>query len=106
MPEQEGHQGRTIYERVGALEQDMAVVKSDQVRFERVHEHSPNRLTKLEQQFEFQTKQLSSISESQDEMSDKVDKLGGKIAYGLGAAAVILALFDKVWPLITKGIGV
>lgn len=96
--------GRNIHERVGALEQDMAVVKHDQARFERIHELSPHRITKLEEQFSFQNKQLQAIGETQEQMSTKMDALGNKIAYGLGAAAVILALFDKVWPLLTKGI--
>lgn len=97
--------GRNIYERVGALEQDMAVVKSEHARFERLHDQSPHRITKLEEQFSFQNKQLQAIGETQEQMSNKMDALGNKIAYGLGAAAVILALFDKLWPLLTKGIG-
>lgn len=103
MPEQ-SDAGRNIYERVGALEQDMAVARHDLARLERTHETSPHRITKLEEQLTFQNRQLQSIGESQEEMSAKVDALGNKIAYGLGAAAVILAIFDKVWPLLTKGI--
>lgn len=95
--------GRTVHERVGALEQEAAVTRHRLNAFDREHGTSPTRLTKLEQQFEHQTRQLSSISESQDEMADKMDSMGNKIAYGLGAAAVILALFDKVWPYIAKG---
>lgn len=104
MPEQ-SDVGRNIYERVGALEQDMAVARHDLARLERTHETSPHRLTKLEEQFSFQNKQLQAIGETQEQMSAKMDALGNKIAYGLGAAAVILALFDKLWPLLTKGIG-
>lgn len=104
MPEHEGHQGRTIYERVGALEQDMAVVKSDQIRFERVHEHSPIRLTKLEQQFEFQTKQLSAISASQAEMAGKLDSMGVKLAQGLAVGVALWAIIQLVGPTILKAL--
>lgn len=97
--------GRSLPERVGALEQDMAVHAHRLNRMDAEHGSSPNRLTKLEQQFEFQTKQLVAIGESQEEVAAKVDKLGSKIAYGMGAAAVILAIFDKVWPLLAKGVG-
>ncbi|GLK88306.1 hypothetical protein [Pseudomonas turukhanskensis] len=104
MPDQPDH-GRNVYERVGALEQDMAVHRHRLAKIDQDHGSSPHRLTKLEQQFEFQTKQLQAIGETQALMVGKVDKLGRSIAYGLGAAAVILALFDKAWPFLVKGFG-
>ena len=87
------------------MEQEAAVTRHRLDRFDRDHAQSPNRLTKLEQQFEHMTRQLTAIGESQDEVSEKVDKLGGKLSYGIGAGVVLLAVFDKVWPFITKGFG-
>ena len=99
----DSHEGRTVHERVGALEQEAAVTRHRLDRFDRDHAQSPNRLTKLEQQFEHMTRQLTAIGESQDEVSGKVDTLSTKLTYGLGAAAVVLAVFDKMWPYIAKG---
>jgi chorismate synthase len=99
----DSHEGRTVHERVGALEQEAAVTRHRLDRFDRDHAQSPNRLTKLEQQFEHMTRQLTAIGESQDEVAGKVDTLSNKLTYGLGAAAVVLAVFDKMWPYIAKG---
>ncbi|HCJ30199.1 MAG TPA: hypothetical protein DHV63_13110 [Pseudomonas sp.] len=105
MPDTHNEGGRTVHERVGALEQEAAVTRHRLNAFDREHGQSPNRLTKLEQQFEHQSRQLTAIGDSQEEMASKMDKMGDKISYGLGAAAIILALFDKVWPYIAKGFG-
>ncbi len=104
MPDQPDH-GRNVYERVGALEQDMAVHRHRLDKIDQDHGQSPHRITKLEQQFDFQNKQLKAIGESQEQMSTKLDAMGNKIAYGLGAAAVIMVVLDKLWPVLTKGFG-
>lgn len=104
MPDQSDH-GRNVYERVGALEQDLAVHRHRLDKIDQDHGQSPHRITKLEQQFEFQNKQLRSIGETQAVMVEKVDKLARSIAWGLGAAATIMVLFDKLWPFLTKGLG-
>ncbi len=104
MPEKSDH-GRDVFERVGALEQDMAVHRHRLDKLDLDHGQSPHRITKLEQQFDFQNKQLKAIGESQEQMSTKLDAMGNKIAYGLGAAAVIMVLLDKLWPFLAKGFG-
>lgn len=101
----DSHEGRTVHERVGALEQEAAVTRHRLDRFDRDHAQSPSRLTKLEQQFEYMTRQLTVIGESQDEVAGKVDKLGNKLSYGMGAGLALYAVFDRLWPLISKGFG-
>ncbi|MFG3398672.1 hypothetical protein ACQKEK_02445 [Pseudomonas sp. NPDC077408] len=101
----DSHEGRTVHERVGALEQEAAVTRHRLDRFDKDHAQSPNRLTKLEQQFEHMTRQLTAIGESQDEVAGKVDTLSSKLTYGIGAGFALVAVFDKIWPLISKGFG-
>lgn len=109
MPEHEGHQGRTIYERVGALEQDMAVARDNIDRFERIHEATPGRITRLEEQFNYQNRQLQVIGETQlamntkqSEMSQKLDKIGGKLAQGLAVGCALWAVLQLVGPTLLK----
>lgn len=101
----DSHEGRTVHERVGALEQEAAVTRHRLDRFDRDHAQSPNRLTKLEQQFDHMTRQLTAIGESQDEVAEKVDTLSTKLTYGIGAGVVLVAVFDKLWPFVAKGFG-
>jgi chromosome segregation ATPase len=100
--EHEAHQ--VLFEKIHAIEGRQSVTEHRLNSFDRAHEMTPNRLTKLEQQFENLTRQLSIIGTTLKDISIKQDVIGKQIAYGLGAAAVLIVAFDKVWPLIS-GIG-
>jgi chromosome segregation ATPase len=91
---------QTLAEKVHAIENRQSVTEHRLNSFDRAHEMTPNRLTKLEQQFENLTRQLSIIGTTLKEISNKQDVVGKQIAYGLGAGAVLLVVLDKVWPMI------
>ncbi|WP_256662127.1 hypothetical protein [Pseudomonas sp. F(2018)] len=83
----------------------MKVVKHRLDQWDRRHEHSPERLTKLEQQFENQADKLDHLEEGISKINAAVENMGAKITWGLGAAATIMVMFDKFWPLLMKGLG-
>jgi len=85
-------------ERMGALEQDMNTVMWRTKELEEANRNTPVRLTQLEQQFAFLAPQLKEIKEGQIETADKIDKMSGRIAYGLGACGVIIALLNWLGP--------
>lgn len=92
---------KILAEKVHALESRQSVTEHRLSSFDRTHEMTPNRLTKLEQQFENLTKQLSIIGTTLKDISNKQDAVGKQIAYGLGAAGVMIVAFDKFWPVVT-----
>jgi len=93
---------RTQGDRIGALEQDMKVNSHRLKELERRHDQSPERLTKLEQQFAHQSDKLDDLEVGISRINTSVEKMGAKITWGLGAAAAIMVMFDKVWPFIAK----
>jgi len=97
---------RNLEERVGALEQDMKVVSFRLHQWDRRHENSPERLTKLEQQFENQADKLDDLEAGIAKINSSVQKMGTKLQIGIGAMVTIGFLFDKFWPLVMKGLGV
>ncbi|QXZ11676.1 hypothetical protein KVQ82_16410 [Pseudomonas sp. AO-1] len=97
--------GRNQGDRIGALEQDMKVVRHRLDTWDRRHENSPERLTKLEQQFEHQSDKLDDLETGIENINKAIGRMGTKITYGLGAAAAIMVMFDKIWPIISKGLG-
>jgi len=94
-----------LAEKVHAIENRQSVTEHRLNSFDRTHEMTPNRLTKLEQQFENLTRHLASIGVTLKSISDKQDAVGMQIAYGLGGAAVILFMIDKAWPTIASAVG-
>jgi hypothetical protein len=96
---------RNAGERIGALEQDMKVAMFRLHQWDRRHENSPERLTKLEQQFENQADKLDDLEAGISMINRAVERMGTKITYGLGFAAALMVALDKAWPYITKGIG-
>lgn len=103
--EQRSESGRNQGDRIGALEQDMKVVKHRLDQFDRRHESAPERLTKLEQQFAHQTEKLDDMEVGIGKINASVDRMGHKITWGIGAGAAFMVMFDKVWPFLAKGFG-
>lgn len=52
-----------------------------------------------------QNEKLEDMADGISKIDTAVEKLGAKIAWGIGAGAAFMVMFDKVWPLITKGLG-
>lgn len=102
--EHRAESGRNIGERTGALEQDMKVVVHRLNEWDRRHQTSPERLTKLEQQMTHQNEKLEDMGEGISKIDSAVEKLGAKIAWGIGAGAAFMVMFDKVWPFLAKGL--
>lgn len=98
--------GRNIGERVGALEQDMKVVKFRLDVFDRRHETMPERVSKMEQAMAHQSEQFDDLKDGLVAIDGKVDKLASKLAYVMASGAVFIFILDKAWPFITKGFGV
>ena len=92
--------GRNQGERIGALEQDMNVSKWRLSEAERKHESSPERLAKVEIVVANLSEKLDDIELGMSRIEGSVDKVATKITWGLGAAAAILFMVDKAWPII------
>ena len=93
--EQKG--ARNVYERVGALEQDMNTVQYRLNRFERIHDDLPLRVGRLELIAQNQTKLLET-------MEANMHALGQKVMYGLGGAGAIIALIQLVGPHVLRAL--
>lgn len=95
--------GRNMGERVGALEQDMKVVKHQIQQFERRHETAPERLGKLEQQFAHLSDDIGELKTGVAGINAAIGRMGTKMSYAVGIAVAALYLFDKFWPIISAG---
>ena len=104
-PSRQPESNRNQSDRIGALEQDMKVVKHRLDQFDRRHESAPERLTKLEQEFAHQTEKLDEVEMGIGKINASVDRMGHKIPWGIGARAAFMVMFDKVWPFLAKGFG-
>lgn len=83
----------------------MKVVVHRLNQFDRRHESAPERLTKLEQQFEHQSDKLDDLEAGIGKINSSVEKMGHKITWGIGAGAAFMVMFDKIWPFLAKGFG-
>lgn len=90
-------QGRSVHERVGALEQDMNTVQYRLDRFERNHDDLPLRVGRLELIAQNQTKLLEA-------MEANMHALGQKVMYGLGGAGAIIAVVQLVGPHLLRAL--
>lgn len=100
----EAPQPRGMGERVGTLEQDMKVVTFRLHQWDRRHENSPERLTKLEQQFAHQSEKLDHLESGIIKINDSVQRMSTKITYGVGFAVALMFILDKAWPFVVKGL--
>ena len=83
----------------------MKVVRHRLDTWDRRHEDSPERLTRLEQQMNHQNEKLEGMEEGITQINATLGKIATKVTWGLGAAAMLMILFDKVWPILAKGVG-
>jgi DNA repair ATPase RecN len=91
-------------DRIGALEQDMQVVKWRLIEVERRHDSSPERLAKVEQVMAYQSEKLDDMEQGITRIQRSVERMGTKITLGFGAAATVMMVLDKAWPFIVRGL--
>ena len=96
--------GRNPGERIGALEQDMKVVRWRLDEMDRRHDSSPDRLTKVEQVMAYQSEKLDDMEHGIARIQSSVEKMGNKITWGLGAGSALMIILNKAWPLIMGGL--
>lgn len=96
--------GRNTGERIGALEQDMKVVRYRLDDIDRRHDSSPERLAKVEQVIAYQSEKLDDMEHGIARIQSSVEKMGNKITWGLGAASALMIVLNKAWPLIMGGL--
>ena len=89
--------GRSVPERVGALEQDMHLVKHRLDRFDRHHEDLPMRVGRLELIAQTQSELLKSLDVN-------VREMGKKVMYGLGAAGAIISVVQIFGPHLLRAV--
>ncbi|MNY74463.1 hypothetical protein D3C86_2135040 [compost metagenome] len=82
----------------------MKVVNFRMHQWDRRLENHPERLAKLEQQFEHQSEKLDAMEKGIQKISESVERMGSKITYGVGFAVAIMLVLDKAWPFIVKGL--
>jgi len=88
--------------RLGVLERDMAVTKHRLDQMESRHESVPTRVTKLEQQFEHMSGQLSELNEGQQKLTTVVSGIGTKITWALAVASTLWAILQMVGPTLLR----
>ena len=89
---------------VRLLERDMAVFKHRLVSLEKRQESVPTRVTKLEQQFEHMSGQLSELNEGQQKLTDVVSDIGKKITWALAIASTLWAILQMVGPTLLRAV--
>lgn len=90
--------------RLNLMERDMAVVQHRLKEMERRHESVPTRVTKLEQQMEHMSEQLSELHEGQVLLTGSVTAMGNKIAWGMGVGGAVWAIVQFVGPSLFRGL--
>jgi len=100
----EGETARYQGDRIGALEQEMQVVKWRLNEIDRRHDSSPERLAKVEQVMAYQSEKLDDMEQGITRIQRSVEKMGTKITWGLSAAATLMIVLDKAWPFIVGGL--
>ena len=63
---------------------------------------SPTRVTKLEQQFEHMSGQLSELNEGQQKLTVVVSDIGKKITWALAIASTLWAILQMVGPTLLR----
>ncbi|AKA22063.1 MULTISPECIES: hypothetical protein [Pseudomonas] len=80
----------------------MAVVEHRLGQMENRHESVPTRITKLEQQFEHMSDQLSELNEGQQALTVVVSGIGKKITWSMGVAAAAWAILQMLVPVVLR----
>ncbi|MGO4366648.1 hypothetical protein [Pseudomonas sp. PAB10] len=88
--------------RLGLLERDMSVVQFRLEAMEARHESVPIRVTKLEQQFEHMSGQLSELNKGQQKLTTVVSAIGSKITWALAIASTLWAILQMFGPTLLR----
>ncbi|BAP43929.1 putative uncharacterized protein [Pseudomonas sp. StFLB209] len=96
--------GSVANDPVRELERDMAVMKHRLVAMEKRQESVPTRVTKLEQQFEHMSGQLSELNKGQQELTGVVAGIGKKITWALAIASTLWAILQMVGPTLLRAV--
>jgi chromosome segregation ATPase len=88
--------------RLVGLERNMAVMEHRLTFMENRHESVPIRVTKLEQQFEHMSGQLSELNEGQQKLTSVVAGIGNKITWALAVASTLWAILQMFGPVLLR----
>ena len=88
--------------RLGNIERDLVLVQYRLGSMENRHESVPIRVTKLEQQFEHMSGQLSQLNEGQQKLTTVVAAIGSKITWALAVASTLWAILQMFGPVLLR----
>lgn len=88
--------------RTGRIERDVMLIEYRVSELERHHGAVPTRVTKLEQQFEHMSGQLSQLNEGQQKLTVVVSDIGKKITWALAIASTLWAILQMVGPTLLR----
>lgn len=92
----------TDVSRLGSIERDLVLVQYRLGSMENRHESVPIRVTKLEQQFEHMSGQLSELNEGQQKLTTVVSGIGTKITWALAVASTLWAILQMIGPTLLR----
>jgi hypothetical protein len=88
--------------RLTAVEGDLAMIAYRLGQLETRHELVPTRVTKLEQQFEHMSGQLSELNVGQQKLTVVVSAIGSKITWALAIASTLWAMLQMFGPTLLR----
>ena len=88
--------------RLAGLEQNMAIMEHRLTYMETRHESVPIRVSKLEQQFEHMSGQLSELNVGQQKLTRVVSGIGTKITWALAVASTLWAILQMFGPVLLR----
>ncbi|KFE50264.1 hypothetical protein IV02_17705 [Pseudomonas syringae] len=88
--------------RQGRLEREVMLISYRVGELERHHGTVPTRVTKLEQQFEHMSGQLSQLNEGQQKLTTVVAAIGSKITWALAVASTLWAILQMFGPALLR----
>jgi len=88
--------------RQGRIEREVMLIAYRVSELERHHGTVPTRVTKLEQQFEHMSGQLSQLNEGQQKLTNVVAAIGSKITWALAVASTLWAILQMFGPALLR----
>jgi len=88
--------------RQGRIEREVMLIAYRVGELERHHGTVPTRVTKLEQQFEHMSGQLSQLNEGQQKLTTVVAAIGSKITWALAVASTLWAILQMFGPALLR----
>ena len=88
--------------RQGRLEREVMLIGYRVGELEKHHGTVPTRVTKLEQQFEHMSGQLSQLNEGQQKLTNVVAAIGSKITWALAVASTLWAILQMFGPALLR----